>query len=68
MMSTIVVRNGSVEGALKVWKQKTRNDDSFKRLKEKQQGYMKPGVKRRKRKEEAIKNSRKKNRYSRDYN
>ncbi len=68
MMSTIVVRNGSVEGALKVWKQKTRNDDSFKRLKEKQQGYLKPGVKRRKRKEEAIKNSRKKNRYNRDYN
>lgn len=66
MMSTIVVRNGSVEGALKVWKQKTRNDDSFKRLKEKQQGYMKPGVKRRKRKEEAIKNSRKRSRYNRD--
>lgn len=66
MMSTIVVRNGSVEGALKVWKQKTRNDDSFKRLKEKEQGYMKPGVKRRKRKEEAMKNSRKKNRYNRD--
>lgn len=66
MMSTIVVRNGSVEGALKVWKQKTRNDDSFKRLKEKQQGYMKPGAKRRKRKEEAMKNSRKRNRYNRD--
>ena len=59
MMPTIVVKNGSVEGALKVWKQKTRNDDSMKRLKEKQQGYLKPGVRRRNAKKEAIRNSRK---------
>ena len=62
MMSTIVVRNGSVEGALKVWKQKTRNDDSFKRLKDKQQGYIKPGARRRRARKEAIRNSRKNNR------
>ena len=61
-MSTIVVRNGSVEGALKVWKQKTRNDDSFKRLKDKQQGYIKPGARRRRAKKEAIRNSRRNNR------
>lgn len=61
-MSTIVVRNGSVEGALKVWKQKTRNDDSFKRLKDKQQGYIKPGARRRRARKEAIRNSRKNNR------
>ena len=51
MMPTIVVKN--------VWKQKTRNDDSMKRLKEKQQGYLKPGVRRRNAKKEAIRNSRK---------
>lgn len=62
MMSTIVVRNGSVEGALKVWKQKTRNDDSLKRLKDKQQGYIKPGARRRRAKKEAIRNSRRNNR------
>ncbi len=61
-MSTIVVRNGSVEGALKVWKQKTRNDDSLKRLKDKQQGYIKPGARRRIAKKEAIRNSRRNNR------
>ena len=61
-MSTIVVRNGSVEGALKVWKQKTRNDDSLKRLKDKQQGYIKPGARRRRDKKEAIRNSRRNNR------
>ena len=61
-MSTIVVRNGSVEGALKVWKQKTRNDDSLKRLKDKQQGYIKPGARRRRARKEAIRNSRKNNR------
>ncbi len=61
-MSTIVVRNGSVEGALKVWKQKTRNDDSLKRLKDKQQGYIKPGARRRRAKKEAIRNSRRNNR------
>lgn len=61
-MSTIVVRNGSVEGALKVWKQKTRNDDSFKRLKDKQQGYIKPGARRRRARKEAIRNSRRNNR------
>ena len=59
MMPTIVVKNVCVEGALKVWKQKTRNDDSMKRLKEKQQGYLKPGVRRRNAKKEAIRNSRK---------
>ena len=61
-MSTIVVRNGSVEGVLKVWKQKTRNDDSLKRLKDKQQGYIKPGARRRRAKKEAIRNSRRNNR------
>ena len=62
MKPTNVVKNGSVEGAIKVWKQKTRNDDSMKRLKEKQQGYLKPGIRRRNAKKEAIRNSRKNNR------
>ena len=61
-MSTIVVKNGNVEGALRTMKQKNMKDGLLKAVRERNEGYMKPGVKRKKAKQEAIRNSRKKNR------
>ncbi len=61
-MTKVIVKNGNVEGALRVVKQKSAKDGSSKKLRERQEGYMKPGVKRRLAKKEAIKNSRRKQR------
>lgn len=61
-MPTVVVRNGNVDGALRTMKQKSVKDGLLKAVKERNEGYMKPGVKRRKAKKEAIKNSRKRER------
>ncbi len=57
-MSKIVVRDGNVDGALRTLKQKNAKDGLLKKVRERQEGYLKPGVKRRKAKKEAIKNSR----------
>ncbi len=62
-MATVVVKNGNVDGAIRTLKQKNAKDGSSKRVREIQEGYLKPGVKRRIAKKEAIKNSRRKNRY-----
>ena len=61
-MATVVVKNGNVDGALRTLKQRNAKDGSSKKVRERQEGYMKPGVKRRLAKKEAIKNSRKNNR------
>ena len=61
-MTKVVVRNGNVDGALRTMKQKNVRDGLLKAVRERQEGYMKPGVKRRKAKKEAIKNSRKRER------
>jgi ribosomal protein S21 len=58
-MSTVVVKDGNVDGALKLMKQKNARDGLLKTVRERSEGYMKPGVKRRKAKKEAIINSRK---------
>ena len=47
-MSTVVVRNGNVDGALRTMKQKNAKEGLLKTVKERTEGYMKPGVKRRK--------------------
>ena len=60
-MSTVVVKNGNVDGALKVFKQKNAKDGLLKEVK-KRESYIKPGEKRRNAKKEAIKNSRRKER------
>lgn len=57
-MATVVVKNGNVDGAMRTLKQRNAKDGSSKRVREIQEGYLKPGVKRRKAKQEAIKNSR----------
>lgn len=61
-MTKVTVRNGNVDGALRTMKQKNVRDGLLKAVRERQEGYMKPGVKRRKAKKEAIKNSRKRER------
>lgn len=61
-MTKVTVRNGNVDGALRTMKQKNVRDGLLKAVRERQEGYMKPGVKRRKAKKEAIKNSRKRDR------
>ena len=63
-MTKVVVRNGNVEGALRTFKQKNIKDGLLKEVK-KRESYMKPGEKRRKAKKEAIKNSRRKERFNR---
>ena len=57
-MTKLIVRNGNVDGAIRTMKQKNIKDGSQKNLRERQEGYIKPGVKRRKAKKEAIRNSR----------
>ena len=61
-MTRVVVRNGNVDSALRTFKQKNARDGLLKTVRERQEGYMKPGVKRRKAKKEAIKNSRRRER------
>lgn len=58
-MTKVVVKNGNVESALKMFKQKNAKSGLLKEVRERQEGYLKPGVKRRLAKKEAIKNSRK---------
>ena len=57
-MTKVIVRNGNVDGAIRTMKQKNVKDGLLKNLRERQEGYMKPGVRRRKAKKEAIRNSR----------
>lgn len=65
-MTKVVVRNGNVDGALRTMKQKNVKDGLLKAVRERQEGYMKPGVKRRKAKKEAIRNSRRRNSHRRE--
>ena len=60
-MATVVVKNGNVDGALRTLKQKNAKDGFSKKVRERQEGYLKPGVKRRLEKKENIKNSRRRN-------
>ena len=57
-MTKVVVKNGNVESALKMFKQKNARSGLLKEARERQEGYLKPGARRRKEKKEAIKNSR----------
>ena len=62
-MSKTVVRNGNVEGAIRIMKQKNMGEQ--KKVRNREDGYEKPGVRRRKAKKEGIKNTRKRERLSR---
>ena len=67
-MERVVVRKDGLDSALRMMKQTGIKNGSLKKVRERQEGYLKPGVKRRIRKEEARKNSRKKERRERSYN
>ena len=60
-MSKIIVK-GNVDNAIRTMKQKSARDGLLKKVRERQEGYKKPGVKRREKREEGIKNSRKRQR------
>lgn len=61
-MTKVIVRNGNVDSALRTFKQKNVKDGLLKEVRERQEGYLKPGAKRRKAKKEAIKKSHKRER------
>lgn len=61
-MTKVVVRNGNVESALR--NLKVDKDGSRAQLRERSQGYLKPGAKRRKAKKEGIKNTNKREKSS----
>ena len=61
-MSKVIVRNGNVDGALRTMKQTSARDGLLKKARERQEGYKKPGVRRREKREEGIKNTRKRQR------
>ena len=61
-MTKVLVRNGNIDGALRTVKQRNAKDGLLKAVREREEGYMKPGVKRRKEKKEAIRNAKKNSR------
>ena len=65
-MTKVVVKNGNVDSALRMLKQKNVKDGLSKKVRERQEGYLKPGVRRRREKEENIKNSRRRNKNNKD--
>lgn len=64
-MAKVVVRNGDVDGALRTMKQKNAREGLLKKARERQDGYKKPGVRRREKKAEGTKNTRKRERNNR---
>lgn len=62
-MPTVVVKNGNVDGALRMFKQKTVKNGLLKEVREREH-YSKPGERRRAAKKEGIKNTRRKNKFS----
>lgn len=64
-MATVTVKSGDVDGAIRRLRAKNAKDGSSKKVREIQEGYLKPGVKRRIAKKEAIKNSRRRNKLNR---
>ncbi len=67
-MTKVIVRDrNGLESALKMFKQKSAKEGSLKKLRERTEGYEKPGVRRRKAKKEGIKNSRKREKANNRY-
>lgn len=67
-MTKVIVRDGKLENALKTFKQKNVKSGHLKKARERQEGYLKPGVQRRLKEEAGIKNNRRKNKSERSYN
>ena len=64
-MTKVIVRNGNVDGALRTVKQRNAKDGLLKAVRERQEGYMKQGDRKRKERKEAIRNAK---RNARRYN
>ena len=64
-MSTVVVKNGNLDLALRKFKQKQARDGVPSEVK-KREAYSKPGVQKKKKKKEGIRNTRKRNRSRRE--
>jgi len=67
-LERVVVKKDGIDSALRIIKQRGIKNGSLKKVRDLQDGYLKPGVKRRIREKEARKNSRKKERRERSYN
>ena len=63
-MSKVIVKNGNVDSAIRSMKTKNARDGLLKKVREKQEGYKKPGVRRREKKEQGIKNTRKREKFN----
>ena len=61
-MERVIVRKDGLDNALRMMKQRGIKNGSLKKVRERQEGYLKPGVKRREAKKEAIRNNRRNNR------
>lgn len=61
-MQKTIVKNGDVDFAIRAMKRKSGRDGLLKKARELNEGYLKPGVKRRLKKEEGKKNTRKRER------
>ena len=61
-MDKVLVRNGDVDSALRNMRRKNAREGLLKKVREKNEGYKKPGVRRREKKIEGIKNTRKRER------
>ena len=66
-MTKVLVRNGNVDGALRVMKQQGIKNGEVKKAKERELGYLKPGVQRRNAKKEGIKNARRRQKLANRY-
>ena len=64
-MSKVIVKDGKLDAALRTMKTKNARDGLLKKVRERQEGYKKPGVRRREKREQGIKNTRKRERFSR---
>ena len=64
-MSKVIVKDGKLDAALRTMKTKNARDGLLKKVRERQEGYKKPGVKRREKRDEGIKNTRRREKYNR---
>lgn len=66
-MTKVVVKNGNVDSALRMFKQKNIKNGLLKEVRDREH-YSKPGVKKRLAKKEAIKNSKRSSKSDKSYN
>ena len=63
-MSKVIVKDGKLDAALRTMKTKNARDGLLKKVRERQEGYKKPGVKRSEKRDEGIKNTRRREKYN----